>query len=484
MIKPGSIYDTEKIILNTSLLMLQLQRAINKTNVFDSDIIASINTLIDGFVVIASNINNIECSNKRLTNQIETLGEIFERLIVAYENERGFEKVSFLYNEELVPQFICLRNDFNIFIEETTGLKSVIICGVNYLATNLHHLLNNKTRIIAYISDERQYEGKFIEDIPVLQSRDIIDFFVSFALETDDLTYPHNALYSFDLYSFIKKSYDFELYRANKFFNLFKGNKGSYSGFVTGLSYAEVGVDTNELQPYNVVNLAVSSQDLYYDYHWIKSIVKYQGVNFVFIGLSYYSLEYDLSKSKFRSRTEMYTPIFNWNEVELSFKTTNNNNGILEILKSEFLENIYDILKVYGESWWDNYTNRQLSDSDSINGRQIAETDCRKNYPETVLKNTRILKDMVSLLVEHDIKPIFLICPTSRHYNQYFCSRIKNEFLRNINIVAEEFNVDVIDLFDSVIFKEEDFYDVSHLNKTGSKKLSSILKSYLNDVYY
>ncbi|USB32835.1 hypothetical protein [Paenibacillus sp. YPG26] len=483
------LFDLEQLILDMLLLMLHLQREIklNTMDMYSSNMISNVNTLVSGLVKL----NEIsvgfspDTHSTKLNDLFGEIGETFESIILAYNDSEALHatRIKSYFVDRLVPLFVSFRNDFDKYIEAQTGLKSVLISGLNYISIKSKNLINsNRGRIVAYISDEEEHQGGFIDNVPVLHSSDIEQFTGSYLIKTDSLSFFNKIECSIDLKEFIDNCYDFEVYRANQYFNSYKPSE--LNGFVTGLSYAEVGVDKEEMLPYNIVNLAVSSQDLYYDYQWIKLIVNETKVDFVFIGLSYYSFEYDLSKSKLKNRLEVYSPIFGKGDEKKTPYYNSFENRFSQIMNDHFAENLYDILRTQGESWWTNYVSRVMSDEDIKQGKEIALIDSNKNYPDTVLLNKRILTEMIRLLKRHNIKPILLVCPTSKYYQEHFSKRIKTEFEELISDIRNEDDIDILDFFSSEEFIDQDFYDVSHLNSQGSKKLTSMLKSYLKEQYF
>ncbi|APB69346.1 hypothetical protein PPYC1_02625 [Paenibacillus polymyxa] len=477
------LFELERLALDHGLLMLKTQKIMRK-GVFDDQVISNINVLIDGIVTIDKLLRTPSCAYifDEVNVIFNDVGSVFEELVLTYETNNS-DKIVTLYSDYLIPRYFEFRNDLSNYIDKVTGIQSVVISGINLISMNINKLIDaSKARIIAFISDESEYNGKFIENIAVVNSKEIENIVIDFLIITDNYS-SYKATTIIDLRKFVESSYDFEAYRAYKSFISYKNDNNTINGFVTGLSYAEVGIDIKELEPYNVVNLAVSSQDLYYDYQWVKLLVEKQNVNFVFVGLSYYSFEYDLSKSSMRDKMKIYSSFLEQETERISPETELFKQVANKVFKYNFIEILYDILKVVGESWWDNYVSQKMKKNDMEMGKDIAYKDCSKNYPNTVLENIEILRNIIPLLQRNNIKPILLVCPTSKYYYKFFSQRIKEEFKKNIEKISKDFQVDLIDLFESESFGDNDFYDASHLNKEGSKKFTLILKKYLDNVF-
>ncbi|WP_348623702.1 hypothetical protein ABFT51_24945 [Paenibacillus peoriae] len=477
------LFELERLVLDTGLCMLKTQK-IMREGVFDDQVISTINILIDGIVTIDKLLRSPSCVYifDEVNELFNEVGSMFEELVLTYETNNS-DKIVTLYSDCLVPKYFEFRNNLSNYIDKATGTQSIVISGINLISMNINKLIDaSKARIVAFISDEPEYYGEFIENIAVVNSQEVENIIVNFLIITDNYFYS-KATTIIDLKKFVESSYDFETYRAYKSFISYKHDDNTVNGFVTGLSYAEVGIDINELEPYNAVNLAVSSQDLYYDLQWVKSFVEEQNADFAFVGLSYYSFEYDLSKSSMRDRMKIYSSFLEQETERISPETELFKQVANKVFKYNFIEILYDILKVVGESWWDNYVSRIMEENDKVKGEDIAFKDCSKNYPSTVLKNIEILREIISRLQSKNIKPILVVCPTSKYYYNFFSSRIKKDFKENIKKIMDDFKVDLIDLFESDSFDDNDFYDVSHLNKEGSKKFTLILKRYLNNVF-
>lgn len=48
-----------------------------------------------------------------------------------------------------------------------------------------------------------------------------------------------------------------------------------------------------------------------------------------------------------------------------------------------------------------------------------------------------------------------------------------------MNKIKDEFDVEILNYFDSADFSDEDFYHISHLNKNGAIKFSKLLNDRL-----
>lgn len=253
---------------------------------------------------------------------------------------------------------------------------------------------------------------------------------------------------------------------------IFEKEPLKYETLITGISYFVTGIRGEYLDRIGI-NLAFDSQDLYYDYNIAKYLLENYNnkVKYSIIGLNYYSFQYDLSLSSLKDNVKLYYPRlkkshnFDLLECDYDRLSINKNiaNKILKITNNEKYELINELIPLTEQ--------RNLK----YIGVKQAELDCKKNYPKTVVENKNILRRYLELLNNYDIKPIMVICPTSKYYYRYFDCKIKDEFFNIISELRKEYNFQFIDYFESDLFDDSLFYDVSHLTYEGGEKFTRIL---------
>lgn len=460
-----------------------------KYNAYSTEVITNINLLISALVELDDGMKSIlsQYPENNLTESMNELAKYFEDIISCYElNESNL--IEDIFINYLTPKFRKFYENLDRYIFKTTGIKKAIVTGVNDLSINIEELIDfKKCRIVAFISDNSELQGKYIKDIPIF-GRSAIPFInYDYLIISDYFNCNLEKKRVININDYKKYYYDYEIFRAyDSYFNCQK----PIDGFITGLSYAEVGIDTEQLS-YDVINIAVSSQDLFYDYKWAKMILNNQEigatVKFAIIGMSYYSFEYDLSKSNLKNRVYNYYPFFRTSRdhpfaQEIVNSYTKFEQVASEIFKKDYNTIFYNLLKEKSDSWWNGMVSEVMDKGKIEKDKWIIERDCDKDYPETVQENTRILREYILLLKSKKITPIIVICPTSKHYHTDFSHRIKNEYKDIINKIKCEFDVEVFDYFDSNAFSDEDFYHVSHLNKNGAMKFTKLLNDRLVNV--
>lgn len=176
----------------------------------------------------------------------------------------------------------------------------------------------------------------------------------------------------------------------------------------------------------------------------------------------------------------MYYPIFKtYHNHPYDNKIINNYNKFhrvaSNIFKKDYINSFYSLLRENHDSLWEDFVCRAMDEAGIEKDKWMVEKDCDKNYPITVEENTKILKKYLSLLKSKEIKPIVVICPASKHYYSKFSPRIKAEFIDIMNRIKNEFGIEVLDYFESKEFSDQDFYNVSHLNKYGAEKFTKLL---------
>ena len=387
---------------------------------------------------------------------------------------------------------------FNQWKEDLSNLKyKVIIYGVNNHSELLNSIVDNsKAEITAYIDYTECNTGKYINNKKIISIREIneyeYDYILLLSYEHESLIkninnykIPDNKIFNFSRHYLIDADYNF--YR--KYYEFIDSSK-EYEGFITGLSYAEVGINTSYLEK-KFFNFAVSSQDLFFDYEIMKYALSFEkfrkSIKYAIIGISYYSFGYDLSKSQSSTtiRTEIYYPII---ENVHNYK---NAAGFIQeyevyrsicrkIFKQDYARVIFnsfkdDGLKVTDEMYKKEFDSTKLTDSEKEALIEEVKRDFDKNYPLTIKENKEILKDYLELLKSSNIKPIIVVCPVVKLYGDNSSEETKKEFYEIINELKLSYNFQLLDYFENPEFKDSDFYDTAHLNYEGAKKFSAIL---------
>lgn len=474
--------EIEMIAKNMNIIINMYSKEIND-NPYSKEAMNVINSLINTLVKLSEGMNQIflKYPSNKLSEDIEEIANYFEKLIDCYETKESF-LIKDIFVNKLVSKFGVFYKNLSEYFFNITGIKKAIVIGINNISNKIEKLLNNeKCRIISFVSEDANLKGKWLNNIPIHGIEEIKWINYDYIINSDYSVCDLEEKESINIDSFINKYYDYEIYRA---YDYYINCKKPLEAFITGISYHEVAIDTKQL-PNNIINLAVSSQDLFYDYEWAKMVLNNQeiskNIKYAIIGLSYYSFEYDLSKSNFKDRVCMYYPIFkkchsHYSSSEIIKNYNEFNQVAPKVLKKDYSDFLFSTFRENSDSLWEKFISGIMDEEEIKKDSWMVEKDCNKNYPITVQENIKILKEYIQLLKTKGIKPIVVVCPTSEHYYSRFSPRIKSEFIDIINKVKDEFNIEVLDYFESKDFTDNDFYNVSHLNKEGAKKFTKMLR--------
>jgi len=389
------------------------------------------------------------------------------------------------------------------------NMTDILIFGTGGGCQKVKMVLNYvNVNILAYIDNNAANIGKKIDSKPVIAVEDIIKFKWNYIIIASD---------SYDeiLRQLLKIGVSesriicfFRDYPLFEYFNLKmlsfdKKCKDSIEVLVTGMSYAANGINTNLLCK-KAFSFALGSQDLFFDFNIIKYLFKNRPyvvskIKYCIIDLCYFSFEYDMSRSGTKSIIFRYQELLHEKHNYDSIKFEKDYKEYREKL------NLYSYLidrmkyKDYLDDFAPNFNNSATinSNSQKLYTEQIARAlswinyqdelqvrakeqvvkETRKNYPETVDENKKILKDYLELLLMNSIKPIIVVLPTHKYYYSNYPDFMKEEFYSIIQEFSSMYKFQFVDYFDYKLFNDNDFCDMVHLNKNGAKKMTDILNN-------
>ncbi|AUM88668.1 hypothetical protein CF055_07765 [Clostridium botulinum] len=272
-----------------------------------------------------------------------------------------------------------------------------------------------------------------------------------------------NKVYNYCDYNLPIEGFEYKLY---DFFL-----KDKVELLVTGLSYAETGIDCKYLD-ISACNFALSSQDLFYDYNILKYLLQFKdkmsNLKYVIIGLSYYSFDYDLSKSSEAIRIHRYWEFIKDIHNHTPKLSININKSLYRAMHSKEDYNKMMLVKMNTVMYNENAEVQQY----------IAKHHAAMCHLETVKENKIIFKNYLELLKSINIKPIIVVFPTSNYHYKFFEDGVlKKRFYNILEEFSKEYNLKIFDYFKSDLFDYNDFWDYSHLNKNGAKKMTEILNN-------
>lgn len=365
----------------------------------------------------------------------------------------------------------------------------IVIFGGGSTAKRVIRGIRKNVEVISFLDNDSKKWGQKFEGININKPEYIKQIEYDFIVILSQEDY---MIYSQLLSMGVKKE---KIFRYVTFFifinnilknkiSLYEKNREKFEILVTGLSYFVEGINVDILSK-GCINFSYDSQDLYYDYKIAKYLIENKNSIFKYciIGLSYYSFQYDLSLSNMKNNVNIYYDVFkdSHNFYIKDRKFIENKIKVKEEMNIAYKIFNVSYKNVNGSDIYGIYFNNEsfIEFKDEKNKQEIglmqAEKDCNKNYPNTVSENIKIIKEYLYLLKSHNIKPIIVVCPTSKYYYNNFSDVIKEEFFSIINNLRKEFTFQFIDYFDSNEFDDGDFRDVSHLNTSGGDKFTQIL---------
>jgi glycosyltransferase involved in cell wall biosynthesis len=378
--------------------------------------------------------------------------------------------------EELQQKIMCIRKNThlknNIFIKE-----KIILYGNSQDCDIVLENLNYRFEIVAFV-DEQVKNKNDVGGIPVISIDEITNYDYDYIIITEknnDKSLEHENELKKIIH--IKKDKIYPYFRKKRQL-IIEGfdhkiqdlmTKNNIELIVTGMSYAEVGIDEKVFAE-NTFNFALASQDIFYDYQVLKYVLQFKNIKnslkHVILNLAYFAFDYDMSRKISRNRVHRYFDYFN---------TTNNNNDVLSVklLDAEYV-------KKMDRNSYIKMTHKKLKNkmdkSTMKQTKNYARYHSNMKHDSIAKENKKIFKKYLDLLKKHDINPTIVVFPVTNYYYDNFSYAMKKRFYKVINEFKEEYNFRVLDYFDTDLLEYKHFWDGSHLNKDGANKFSKILR--------
>lgn len=281
-----------------------------------------------------------------------------------------------------------------------------------------------------------------------------------------------------------------------------------YRGVILGLSHAEVGI-IQDLLKVPMANLAVSSQDLFYNFATLKYVIekysdRFRKMEYLILDMYNYNyFNFDVSLSKFA--TEYWLRNNGLFEEHNYSHNTNFENNFSEIKHHFISKHFNGITEDYVELWntiFDINKNRQLRsrhyktcidiykrcqclNKEILDNFDYYPSVVMKRFDDTVDENIVIFNSLMEYANElnPDIKIYVMLMPISkkaweRGRSQY--QEWKPEFERIIRNSEECFRFTYFDWLQSDLsFKDVYWQDTEHLNYYGAICFSKYLNNQL-----
>lgn len=275
---------------------------------------------------------------------------------------------------------------------------------------------------------------------------------------------------------------------------------GNLKVLVTGLSYARNAIDDTKID--GCYNLSSSSQDIFYAFEMNKIVLKCcTEARYSLIGLHYYSLHYDLSlgtseASRLGISRIMY-PLTNKSH-NYSDKLVSVKRNLYELIKQAkqksagTLVDLYDrIQKDFKTEYGMRYFNERISwkklygvdvfkelapeQIAQLVHHRVMEHNRLLKYQDTYFENIKILKEFVQYLNMQNVKPLFVLFPCCKRYNEMFSEELKDRFYQGL-AQLDQGTFELWDYSECPFFEERDFVDPDHLNEFGRAKMTELIR--------
>lgn len=487
----------EAVEVKMNLKLLVESNEYIKNNLFSAseEILAA---LFEDSIYLVSYLSKLDFNmsiNLLLTDAKSSLNDCLD----FFQSNSNTIKIYNILNNQYSSILENLIKETESFFQANSKKNKVGIYGIDNSLSKILPLLMDlvSNEVVCYVEDKptiTSYENK-----PLIALADLSHTTCDYLVITKNIS--NELLWTiesgiidikniFDLQTFLtffwNKIYDYEMFTNYKEYY----STNELEGIITGISYHLVGINPDFLSK-KMVNLAVSSQDLFFNYCTAKNVIESYAVNktikHCIIGLSYYSFQYDLSQSIYKSKTYNHYPFFrnlhnlgDNKEADWFKQQYHRFEPITQkLLSKNYMFLLHELRKESFDKERLALVSGSIDEEKKKYGKMLAEHDSNRKFPLTVEENIGILKNYLELLHSNNIKPIILICPKTRYYKEYFSEHRIDEFYGIINKFRGNYKMEVIDLYDSDMFDDNDYYDAIHLNARGAEKLTRHLDEYL-----
>ncbi|OXS77032.1 hypothetical protein B1B04_01115 [Lysinibacillus sp. KCTC 33748] len=365
--------------------------------------------------------------------------------------------------------------------------KKVLIFGTGSSSIEFYGYLNlEKVEIIAFIdSNPLKKNTFFLERYKILSPKDIKNVYYDviivasvFQDEISSLLIKENV--PFEKIIYYKSEY-YEDFLKEQMMNLelsqFTNKSQDIELIATGLSYVRDGLDLSILKK-KAFNFGFSSQDLFSDYYILNSILKHNRVDnlkYILLGVSYFSFSYDLSKSINSYLTPRY---YGLTKTMRSYQVQDEYFKFRNIAELA-LDYEQDVNKAQLK-YQNNKYYEVISNKDKQEGKRTALRHSSKSYPLTIDENKAIFNQILKLCESHGVLPIVVVFPVTSYYFDFLTKGFEQKFLDLISEYQKEYKFLYLDYLKDTNFKDDDFWDATHLNFKGAKKLTEKLNEVLH----
>ncbi len=381
-----------------------------------------------------------------------------------------------------------------------------IIYGLGSGRLVVEKCLNRKVEIVAY--SDSYYDKELFNGKKFLKPNELKDFQFDYIIISIGEKKIYEEIYekikSFGIneekivkffYIYSMEGYDEEniKYREN-IINQFN----HIDGLILGLSHGRDGIDIDGLKG-KWCNLAIGSQDLYYNFNQLKHIrddypSKIEHLKYVIIDMYTYTyFNYDVSLTHGAINYYFHSGFGDDESHNYKF------NKFFHKSVEDYITEIYcqiNYCKKYSQLFNDFINMRfklsyirknklSLLDINEIKKYKYSNIE-RNIYKQTIKENIEIFEDIIKLLLDinKDVKIYLILIPQYIEKEKKIKEieqKWKVEFYNIIDNIKTMYKVKVLDFknCESISSNKDFYYNNGHLNFDGSKEFTKILDSYI-----
>ena len=261
-------------------------------------------------------------------------------------------------------------------------------------------------------------------------------------------------------------------------------NAESIKTLIIGNSYALYGINPEYLDN-NAFNMSMAGQSLYYDYKILqKTVDTLKNLDCVILNLSYFSLHYTLEKSQSRHRQSNYSIYYKIKPKKIKYYTEILS-GYPAYWQLVMISDYY--IKGKRNSYPDNgcLVSEDTLNINNLNKLASSRATMHNKYIKQGVndqnENKEYLEKIIRICLANNLKLILITIPTTSAYQNLIN-------LENLELIKESYkevisgypNTIYLDKFNCNEFEHTDFFDDSHLNKNGARKLTQKINEYIN----
>lgn len=251
----------------------------------------------------------------------------------------------------------------------------------------------------------------------------------------------------------------------------------------SGMSYHRQAI-IPQYSAHTIFNYAQTSMDIFYDFSVAKELLNGRTTTpkVWLIGLTYYSLHYDMSLSQPWTRVFYYKDLFGYHNLSEKRKAHYLNE--FDVKKMAEMLPVSLVKRVQTAEYTTQVLeNRHVVDAKTLVdlSRKQAKADSNKDYPATLDENKDLLEAYVQLLVDKEIQPVFTLIPFPDVYP--IGESLFTEFFEYLDGLGTKYGCQFINGYDLNGYGDECFYDTSHLNLQGGIKFTQHVDGFLDQFF-